>query len=152
MCCYSGVPALCLLLHWSWLYDLVESWVLWQFTSGWSWDPKTAYFLNCCPFEMSMILLFIFFLLRCWFFPYLLCWLLSLSNSKDYSILQLCAVPLFSVLIFFCTHIGFKAIYMLVTLKFISIVKTFLQTPPTHPSTGHSHWISFKDFKFLKTV
>ena len=45
-------------------YDFVESRVLWQFTSGWSWDPN-FYFLNCCPFEMSMILLFIFFLLHC---------------------------------------------------------------------------------------
>ena len=54
-------------------YDFVESQVFWQFTSGWSWDPKIAYFLNCCPFKMSMILLFIFLLLCCWFFSYLPC-------------------------------------------------------------------------------
>lgn len=42
-----------------------------QFTSGWSWDPKTASFLNCCPSFMSVISLFTFLLLPCWifFFP-----------------------------------------------------------------------------------
>ena len=155
---YSAVPALCPLLHKSWL----RAWLCWVTSPssnslvgghGTRRQPPfwTAALPSCLWYHSSSFSHFLveFFFFSISFFGFYLYQTQNITVSSG-SILAL--FYLYYLVRLFYNPIGFNAIYMLMTLKLISTAKTFLQTPPTHMPTGHSNWMSIKDFKFLKTV